>query len=74
MKGKDIAKEAIKKGCKIREGKGSHIVIRSPQGDSSFVVYHGELSPGVKFKALKWLAALGILTTLLCVALAAGVG
>lgn len=67
MKGKDIEKAAVKGGCDVRNGKGSHIVVRAPDG-RSMAVYHGELSKGVECKILKWLAGLGITVNVLCFA------
>jgi len=65
MKGEYIAKEAAKKGCEIRNGKGSHIVMKAPDG-RTMAVYHGELSKGVACKVAKWLAGLGIAVNVIC--------
>lgn len=58
-KGEEVAKAASKAGCLVREGKGSHMVIKAKDG-STMAVYHGQLSKGVECKVRKWLLLKGI--------------
>ena len=61
--GSDFEKVCRKNGFNVRQGRGSHFVVKSPEGHTQ-TCYHGELSPGVKRQLKKFLAACGILLTL----------
>ncbi len=52
IKGRDVTKALNRKGCRIRRGKGSHIVGELP-GGGSVVYYDGTLSKGVRCKVIK---------------------
>ena len=70
-KGEEVAKAAMKGGCHVREGKGSHMVIKAKDG-STMAVYHGQLSKGVECKVKKWLLLKGIVFAL-CAAMLIGI-
>lgn len=58
---KNVEKVAIKNNCEIREGKGSHKVIKEPNG-KIMVYYSGkEISDGVAHAIFKFFKALGFL-------------
>lgn len=58
-----IAEHAAGEGrCTIRNGHGSHAVIRTPAGTSIPVPVHGnkQLGPGLRSKLIKWFLAAGL--------------
>lgn len=68
--GKDYVKAAEKAGLKVKNGKGDHMKIYSPNGEkvrgrSMMVVpMHRELANGTESAIRKWLTGLGVLVAL----------
>ena len=60
-KGRDVTKLLQKNDCPVRNGKGSHLVGTLPTGEK-ITYYAGELSPGMKARAIKILTAVGFLS------------
>lgn len=58
-RGRDVTKILRKHDCPVRNGKGSHLVGTLPTGEK-ITYYAGELSPGMKARAIKILTAAGL--------------
>lgn len=63
-RGRDITKVLRRNGCEYRNGKGSHMVGTLPDGQK-ITYYRGELSPGMRRKAIKLLSGVGLLGALI---------
>lgn len=59
-RGRDVSTVVERSGGRVRNGKGSHIVAYLEDGTMLPPYYAGELSPGVRAKVLKALAAAGL--------------
>lgn len=69
LKGETCIKMAKKNGLQVVQAKGSHVKIYGPDGRGYQVVYPGEMSTGVSCAVRKWFAALGIVVTIICLAI-----
>lgn len=64
---KNIEKVALKNNCEIREGKGSHKVIKAPNGSTMVYYKSKDISDGVAHKIYKFFKMLGFITIVLII-------
>lgn len=57
-------REAAKAGCDIRQGKGDHVIVYSPDHTSQVTVPRSLNGNGTECKIVKWMKAFGILAAL----------
>jgi len=56
--GEKVKKYAEKSGLTVREGKGSHFMMK--KGSDTMTAYHGEISNGVAMKIWKFFMKVGV--------------
>ncbi len=58
--GKYLAKKAKKKGLRVKNGRGDHVIIYAPVGRGFIIIPDRKLGKGLACAIIKWLLAAGV--------------
>ena len=59
-KGNEFINYALSRGATVRQGKGSHVIVKTERGSCVVPVHPGELGKGLRIRIIKIFTAIGL--------------